>query len=165
MNPIIKYFNGEKAESYLFIVLGVISLIMALYFIFTLKTSFWRGIAIPFICVAILEFVVGFTIVNRSPKDIARVENLKDNEPGKILTEEIPRMEKVMHNFMMFRYIEIALIICGIILMYSYTKDALWRGLGLGLFIQASMVLCLDFFAERRGYIYLKYLTELTDKT
>jgi hypothetical protein len=43
-------------------------------------------------------------------------------------------------------------------------QDTFWRGLGLGLFMQASIVLCLDFFAERRGHIYVLYLQELIEK-
>lgn len=164
MNPVIKYFNGEKAESYIFILIGVIALAMALYFIFVLKTAFWKGLAIPFIIVASLEFIVGYTIVTRSPKDIIRVETFIQKEPLSIKTLEIPRMEKVMSNFVVFRYAEIALIILGIALMYSSMNDTFWRGIGLGLFIQASIVLCLDFFAERRGHTYLEHLKEFVEK-
>ena len=164
MNPVVKYFNGEKAESYIFILIGVIALAMALYFIFALKSSFWKGVAAPFIIVALLEFAVGFTIVTRSPIDTARVETFILKEPQSIKTLEIPRMEKVMSNFVIFRYVEIALIILGITLMYSSLNDTFWRGIGLGLFIQASIVLSLDFFAERRGHIYLEYLKELSEK-
>jgi hypothetical protein len=165
MNPVIKYFNGEKAESYIFILIGVIAMALALYFFFGLKTSFWKGVAIPFIIVALLEFVVGYTIVTRSPGDTARAETFIKKEPQNIKTLEIPRMEKVMSNFVIFRYVEIALIILGIVLMYSSMNDTFWRGIGLGLFIQASIVLCLDFFAERRGHVYLEYLTEFVGKT
>jgi hypothetical protein len=165
MNPVIKYFNGEKAESYIFILIGVIAMALALYLFFGLKTSFWKGVAIPFIIVALLEFVVGYTIVTRSPADTARAETYIKKEPQSIKTLEIPRMEKVMSNFVIFRYVEIALIILGIVLMYSSMNDTFWRGIGLGLFIQASIVLCLDFFAERRGHVYLEYLTEFVGKT
>jgi len=164
MNPVIKYFNGEKAESYIFILIGVIALAMALYFIFVLKTVFWKGLAMPFIIVASLEFIVGYTIVTRSPKDITRVETFIKKEPQSINTLEIPRMEKVMSNFVIFRYAEIALIILGMALMYSSMNDTFWRGIGLGLFIQASIVLCLDFFAERRGHHYMEYLKEFSEK-
>lgn len=164
MNPVIKYFNGEKAESYIFILIGVIALAMALYFIFVLKTVFWKGLAMPFIIVASLEFIVGYTIVTRSPKDITRVETFIKKETQSIKTLEIPRMEKVMSNFVIFRYAEIALIILGMALMYSSMNDTFWRGIGLGLFIQASIVLCLDFFAERRGYHYMEYLKEFSEK-
>jgi len=164
MNSVVKYFNGEKAESYIFILIGLIAFVMAIYFILGLKTSFWRGVAIPFILVAGLEFIVGYTIVIRSPKDIKRVENYIKSDPQNIKTLEIPRLEKVMNNFIIFRYVEIALIILGIALMYSSMRDTFWRGIGLGLFIQASIVLSLDFFAERRGHIYLEHLTELTEQ-
>jgi hypothetical protein len=163
-HPVVKYFNGEKAESYIFILLGVIAFAMALYFFFALKTSFWKGVSVPFIIVALLEFVVGYTIVTRSPKDIARVETYLQQAPKNIKTIEIPRMEKVLSNFVEYRYVEIALIILGIVLMYSSMQDTFWRGLGLGLFMQASIVLCLDFFAERRGHIYVLYLQELIEK-
>lgn len=160
MNPIVNYFNGEKAESYLFMFLGVIAFAMALYFFFSLNSTFWKGVAIPFLCVALLEFVVGFTIVKRTPSDLFRVENFMKHEPQNIKNIEIPRMEKVLHNFVIFRYLELILIGIGIILMYSSMNDIFWRGIGLGLFIQASIVLGLDFFAEKRGHIYLDYLQE-----
>ena len=69
-----------------------------------------------------------------------------------------------MRNFVIYRYVEIALIILGIVLMYSSMNDTFWRGIGLGLFIQASIVLSLDFFAERRGHIYSVYLQEVVNK-
>ena len=164
MNSVIKYFNGEKAESYVFILIGVIAFTIALYFFFALKTSFWKGVALPFIIVALLEFIVGYTIVTRSSKDSIRVQTYMTNEPQKIQMDEIPRMKKVLSNFVIYRYVEIALIILGIVLMYSSMNDTFWRGIGLGLFIQASIVLCLDFFAERRGHIYVVYLQELVEK-
>ena len=73
-------------------------------------------------------------------------------------------MKKVLRNFVIYRYVEIALIILGIVLMYSSMNDTFWRGIGLGLFIQASIVLSLDFFAERRGHIYMEYLQEFVEK-
>jgi len=164
MNSVEKYFVGEKSESYIFILIGVIAFVMALYFFFALKTSFWKGVAIPFIIVALLEFIVGYTIVTRSSKDIIRVQSYIINEPQKIQMDEIPRMETVLRNFVIYRYVEIALIILGIVLMYSSMNDTFWRGIGLGLFIQASIVLSLDFFAERRGHIYSVYLQEVVNK-
>ncbi|GEM56218.1 hypothetical protein B0A58_05500 [Flavobacterium branchiophilum NBRC 15030 = ATCC 35035] len=160
MNAIEKYFNGEKAESLVFIIIGVLALAMALYFIFVLKTSFWKGVAIPFIAVALLEILVGYIVFTRSPEDVNRVKTYVEKDPKSVQTQEIPRMEQVMHNFVVFRFVEIALIVFGIVLMYSTKNDTFWRGLGLGLFLQASMVLSLDFFAERRGHVYINYLKQ-----
>ena len=161
MNQIVKYFTGEKLESYLFLSFGILGLAISIFFLFALKSDFFKGIARPFILVSILEIIVGVTIINRSPKDIVRVEGYLTNKIELIQKTEIPRMEKVLHNFVIYRYIEITLIIIGIILMYAFKQNLLWNGIGLGLFIQSSIVLTLDYFAEWRGEIYLDYLRTL----
>ncbi len=163
MNPIVKYFTGEKMESFLFLGLGIAGLIIALVFLFVLKTSFLKAAAIPFILVSVLEIIVGLTLIIRSPKDVIRVENYLSNHKEMIQTTEIPRMEKVMQNFVIFRYVEIGLILVGIGLMYGAKNNAWWNGIGLGLFIQCGIVLLLDFFAERRGETYLVYLKSMVD--
>ena len=162
MNPVIKYFTGEKSESYLFLLLGVMGLAMSVYFILVNTASFWKGFAIPFVLVSILEIIVGVTLIYRSPKDIIRVENYIKNEQIKIKTDEIPRMEKVMRNFVIFRYTEVGLILVGLIIYFAFAKYDFWKGLGLALLIQASVVLTLDYFAERRGFIYLEYLNSIS---
>jgi hypothetical protein len=161
MNPVIKYFTGERLESFLFFGLGVAGVALAIFFFFSLKSSFFKGMAIPVILVSILEIIVGLTIIDRSPKDIMRVESYLSESREMIKKVEIPRMEKVMENFVIFRYAEIILIIAGILLMYGFKHNLLWNGIGVGLFIQSSIVLLLDFFAERRGEIYLSYLRSL----
>ena len=161
MNPVIKYFNGERAESYLFLFIGIVGLVISSYLFFLKASSYWKGFAIPFILVSVLEIIVGISLIYRSPKDIIRVENYIKNEQIKIKTEEIPRMEKVMKNFVVYRYVEIALIFIGAILYFAFANSDFWRGLGLALLIQASIVLTLDYFAERRGFIYLEYLNSI----
>ena len=163
MNPIVKYFTGEKLESFLFLSLSLLGIALAVIFLSVTKTSFTKGIAIPFILVSALEIVVGLTLIYRSPKDIKRVETYLSKKPEMIQTEEIPRMEKVMRNFVIFRYTEITLIIIGVILMYGARQNSLWNGIGMGLFIQSSTVLLLDFFAERRGEVYLAYLRTVVE--
>jgi hypothetical protein len=164
MNPIIKYFNAEKAESLLFIGFGICAIILSVYFFFLIKESFWKGLAIPLVFFSIVQIVIGTTIFTRSPKDNLRVENLLKYEPQKVQTEEIPRMEKVMKNFVFYRYFEIAMIFIGIILMYALSNYGFWKGFGLGLFIQCAVLLSLDFFAERRGHYYFEYLQSLVEK-
>jgi hypothetical protein len=164
MNPIIKYFNAEKAESLLFIGFGVFAILLSVYFFFFIKEIFWKGLAIPLLFFSIIQIVIGATIYTRSPKDNLRVETILKYEPGKIQSEEIPRIEKVMKNFVYYRYFEITMIFLGIILMYALSDYGFWKGFGLGLFIQCAVLLSLDFFAERRGYIYIQYLKELVEK-
>jgi hypothetical protein len=77
---------------------------------------------------------------------------------------EIPRMHKVMKNFVVYRNTEIAIILIGIFIYFAFAQFEFWKGLGLALFIQASVVLMLDYFAEKRGYIYLDYLNKFVNE-
>lgn len=163
MKFITDYFNAEKFESLFFMGIATIAFILGIYFCFFVKEPFYKGISIPIILIALIQMTVGTTVYFRSPKDIIKVENIIKNEYSKIQTEEIPRMNVVMKNFVIYRYVEIALMILGLIFFCYFPKQTFWKGLGFGLFIQAGLMLSLDFFAEKRGIEYLKQLTTLTE--
>lgn len=161
MYPIEKYFNAEKYESVLFVLVGFAAIVLATYFFVKVKQPFYRGMAYPLIAIALIQIIVGSTVYFRSPKDIAKVNEIVLTDKTKIQTEEIPRMEVVMKNFEIYRWVEIVLLVIGLIMFFSFLPMTFWRGVGLGLFIQAGFMLLLDFFAERRGEIYLEYLRTL----
>jgi len=70
-------------------------------------------------------------------------------------------MEVVMRNFELYKGIEIALLLVGVALTYAFRHKELVYGIGLGLVLQASLMLVLDLFAERRGDEYLAALRAL----
>lgn len=164
MEAIKTYFNAEKAESLLFLGFGIFAIILSVYFFFFIKDSFWKGLAIPLVFFSLVQIVIGTTIFTRSPKDNLKVENILKYEPQKIQTEEIPRMEKVMINFVYYRYFEITMMVLGLVLMFSLSNYGFWKGFGLGLFIQCAVLLSLDFFAEKRGYFYIEHLQTINQK-
>ena len=159
MNQIEKYFNAEKAESLLFIIVGLLAMIIAIYFIVIIKTPFYKGFAYALIAIALLQLIVGTTVYFRSPKDIIKVNNIIEyNDHLKIKSEEIPRMQTVMKNFIIYRWIEIVLIIAGVISIFVFPTLQFWKGLGAGFALQGILMLLLDLFAENRGKVYLNYL-------
>lgn len=158
MEVIKNYFNAEKAESLLFIGFGLLAILISIYCFFILKDNFWKGLAIPLVLFSLVQIAIGGIIYTRSPIDNLRVEYILKNEPQKIQSEEIPRMEKVMKNFVYYRYFEISMILLGVVLMFSLSNYSFWKGFGLGLFIQCAVLLSLDFFAEKRGHNYLQHL-------
>jgi len=117
--------------------------------------------AYPLIVIALIQIFVGSSVYFRSPKDIVRVDEIVQNNKAKIQTEEIPRMKVVIKNFEIYRWVEIVLLVIGLILFFYFQSMTTLKGAGLGLFIQASFMLLLDFFAESRGKIYLEYLQTL----
>lgn len=161
MNTIEKYFNAEKAESLLFILVGIAAIAVAVYFVLKLKQPFHNGMAVSLIAIALIQIIVGTSVYFRSPKDILRVNQIVQIEKSKIQQEEIPRMEIVMKNFVIYRWIEILLLIIGLVLAFTFSTQTFWKGIGLGLAIQSGFMLLLDYFAESRGAVYLDYLKQL----
>ena len=86
---------------------------------------------------------------------------MMQSDKSKISKEEIPRMQKVMKSFKLFKWIEIFLTVIGFSLFLFFPQNPLLRGIGLGLFIQAILMLAFDFFAENRGKSYLEFLQSI----
>lgn len=162
-----KYFTAEKSESLLFIIIGITAIVLALIFFFFLKTNFYKGMALPLLLIAIIQITAGVTVYKRSDDDRKRNTYSYDLNPSDLKNKEIPRMEKVNKNFVLYRWIEIALLLTGIVLIFLYrlnTERSFWFGLGVGLAIQAAIGLSADYFAEARAKVYTTGLKEFTTK-
>jgi hypothetical protein len=160
MDFIKTYFSHEKAESLLFIGAGVIGTLFSLYCWMSLRKPFYNGMAFPLLILGAIQLAVGTTIYLRSPKDMERILNYATLEPEKLQDEEILRMRTVMQNFMYYRYLELLFITAGILLMFYVSPSEFVKGVGFALFVEASLMLAGDYFAERRGEIYLQQLQQ-----
>ncbi|HTS45543.1 MAG TPA: hypothetical protein VMH01_14190 [Puia sp.] len=159
-----KYFIAEKNESLLFLALGIIAILLSVLFFSFLKTNFYKGAAIPLLAIGLIQAVVGYTVYART--DGQRIDNVYayDMNPGQLKSEELPRMKTVNKNFVIYRWIEIAFIGVGLALIFLYKsgpEKAFWFGLGLTLAIQAAIMLCADYFAEKRAGVYTTQLESL----
>ena len=162
-----KYFMAEKQESLLFLIIGIVALILSVLFFFFIKTNplFFKGVAIPLAAIGIIQCVVGYTVYARSNKqrmDIAY--NIGIEPSGYTKSEELPRMETVMKNFIIYRWTEIAFIVTGLIVFFLFRSNpdkTFWYGLGITLAIQGALMLWADYFAEKRGAVYTTELRNL----
>lgn len=154
-----RYFKAERWESLVFLFFGIVTVGFAAWFLMYFNEDLLTGAAYPLFAVGVIQLFVGSTIFVRSPKDIARVTAYVMNEPKKLKTDELVRMEKVNKSFRLYRAIESALLIGGTALYFIMkNKDLFWCGIALGLIIQSGLMLVADNFAERRAD---KYTDEL----
>ncbi|TMI65648.1 MAG: hypothetical protein E6H07_06985 [Bacteroidetes bacterium] len=162
-----KYFNAEKSESGLFMTIGIVAIVISIIFFFFLKTEFYKGAAIPLAAIGLLLGVVGYTVYKRSDNDRKQNVYAYDMNPSELKEKEIPRMQTVMKNFILYRWIEIVLAAAGVGLYFYFIRDIkhdFWRGLGIGLAVMALLALTADYFAEKRGHAYFKGLISFTTK-
>lgn len=154
------YFTEEKIESLFFIILGIISVSLSFVFLLIIKYSFYKGFAYPLLIIGFIQLMVGGIIYVRSPKDINRVNSIVIETPEKITTEELPRMKNVMKSFELYKWVELILIISGLLLFIVFFTSNLrfWKGFGLSLCIQAAIMLALDLIAANRATVYIEEL-------
>jgi Mg2+/citrate symporter len=154
-----KYFMAEKQESLVFIIVGGIAVLLALYFLLLHKGVLQKGLAIPLLAIGLLQAVVGFTVYTRS--DRQRIDNVYnyDMNPSRLQTVELVRMKKVNSNFVRYRWIEIFCLLAAAVLIWLNIKaggNRFLLGVGVGLAIQAAILLATDLMAESRAGQYTK---------
>ncbi len=165
---IYKYFIAEKQESLLFLIVGIVAVLLAVLFWFFIKSnpSFFKGAAIPLLAIGLIQIVVGYSVYSRTDKqktDIAY--NIGMDPVSYVKQTEQPRMKKVMQNFVIYRWVEIAFIITGLILIFLFKSNpdkSFWYGFGITLALQAIIMLGADFFAEKRGKVYTEELQKIS---
>lgn len=164
---IYKYFIAEKQESLLFLIVGIAAVLLAVVFWLFIKSSpsFFKGAAIPLLAIGLIQLVVGYSVYSRTDKQQKDIAYNIGMEPVNYVKQtEMPRMQKVMTSFVVYRWVEIACIIAGAVLVFMFrTKPdkSFWYGLGIALAIQAIIMLGADYFAEKRGKVYTAELEKL----
>ncbi|MCB0425129.1 MAG: hypothetical protein KDD13_10880 [Mangrovimonas sp.] len=157
MDSVLNYFNGEKIQCLIGLVISIAFIITSAYFLSTQK-ALLNGMAYSILPLAILLSIICIGVIVRVPKDIERVTTYYKEESVKLHTEELPRMEKVMKNFSIIKKIEIGVFLVGLVLVFMFWGNGLIKGVALGLIIQGIILFLFDYVAESRGVIYINFL-------
>ncbi len=164
---IYKYFIAEKQESLLFLIVGVVAVLLAVVCWFFIKSNpiFFKGAVIPLLAIGLIQMVVGYSVYSRTDKQKADIAYNIGMEPVNYVKQtELPRMKTVMKNFVIYRWVEIAFIITGLVLIFLFKSNpdkSFWYGFGIALAIQAIIMLGADYFAEKRGKLYVNELEKI----
>jgi type IV secretory pathway TrbD component len=162
-SDIEKYFGAEKSEAIVFIAAGVLAVLVSLIIMIWYRNAFNKGLVLPLVAVAIMHLAVGISVYGRADKQRTNNVYAYDMDPASLRDEELPRMQKVISNFVVLRWVEIVLASVGLLLIVLYRNSLehmFFFGVGVGLMIQALLSLILDFFAEKRAHEYVDGLKE-----
>lgn len=154
------YFEAEKSATMFFMIIGIITIIAGIVFLF-LKPRIFMGAAFPLIVVGIVQLVVGYSVYSRIDKQVSDVIYSYDMNPDYFKNKELPRMEVLTKNFTVYKSIELACIVIAIVLLwYNYRKQNIWLGVGAGLLLQGLIVFTGDLFAAQRADKYTNSIKE-----
>jgi len=162
-----KYFLAEKQLGLLFIIIGSAAVVLAIIFYFFIKAPFYKGAAVSLLLIGLIQLLLGCTVYNRSDEDRARNVYAYDMNPGQLKNEELPRIKKWLYNFTIIKWVEMALVVAGLVLVFYYRGNAektFWYGLGLALTIQVLILFIGDVVAEKRAKLYTTSLETFVNK-
>ena len=161
-----KYFIAEKQESLVFLVIGIAAIVVGLIFYFAMKTQVYRGAAIPLLILGLVQAIAGYAVYVKSDDQRVSQVYAYDMNPDQLKTIELTRMRKVKTNFLIYRWVEIGVLIAGIALIVIFRTEpkTFWLGLGITLTLMAAELFIADFIAERRAVFYTNLLDEFNRK-
>ncbi|MBS1545155.1 MAG: hypothetical protein JST14_16080 [Bacteroidetes bacterium] len=161
MDFIKNYFTAEKNESLIFIAFGILTLSFSVYCLLRWGDAFYKGFAVPVIFIGLIQLVVGETVYFRTDQQMETLEKLRHQDKPAFVADETRRMETVMKNFSLYKKIEVAFVVIGLLLIFLTPSREFWLGLGVGMLLQGALMLTADIFAERRASEYIKAALEL----
>lgn len=154
-----RYFAGERVESALFLLCAVAAGALSAW-LFAVGSPY-RAMAWPLLLIGLVQFVVGATIFLRTPGQAARLADRLRSSPSAYKAEETARLRRVQRGFVLYKRIEIGLLAVGLAFASIEGYGRTLYAVGMGLMLEAGLMLALSLVAERRGQRYLQTVETL----
>jgi hypothetical protein len=155
------YFRGERIEALYFIV--PIGLTMVAFAAVTLRAErggFAWGLAVPLLLFGVFAIGIGAAVGLRATGQVAAIEAGFQSDPGAMVADEFPRMQKVNDNWPIYIALYTALVLVGLGLRFGPKAD--WaHGVGPAIILIGALGFLIDGFAERRARPYTEALEVL----
>ena len=149
------YFAGEKRESLIFLAFGVASM-GAGAGLATRGDPLPRAAGITLASFGLVQAAGAIYYYLSIAPRVRSLDAQISADPAAFRRDELARIGGVNDRFVAFRYTEMALIAGGLgLVAVGHNNDSrASMGVGLGLSLQAALLLGLDVFAERRSHAY-----------
>lgn len=162
-SQLIFYFTAEKQGAILIAGIGLISCIFAAYL--WLSASSFRAMAWPLIIIGAGQIAIGAGLLIRTDPQVARLQEGLRANPQVTVESELARMAKVNRSFKVIEATEVVVILVGVLLaLFFRSRNLALASVGMGLFLQAAVLLAFDLFAEHRALIYTRWLIDLSQQ-
>jgi hypothetical protein len=155
-DPLLHYFAGEKAGAAVCLALGIGAVLFA-FWVFRSHAAF-RAMAIPVGLIGLAQLALGAGLWVRTDPQVASLQAGLTDQPQSARQSELARMERVNANFRVIEAVEAALILASLVLALAFRGKPTLTAVGMGLLLQASVMLAFDLFAEHRAHVYTAWL-------
>ncbi|MEZ4409826.1 MAG: hypothetical protein R3A52_25640 [Polyangiales bacterium] len=95
---------------------------------------------------------------------VAALHATMERAPSEMLSAETPRMRAVQRNFPIIEVVELVMLAVGVAMALGLKGRPYLSEVGMGLALQASVMLVFDLLAEKRGALYLAALLRAAER-
>jgi Na+/H+ antiporter NhaC len=155
-DPLTVYFAGEKQGGALCLALAAVSVAFSIW-VWRSHASF-RAMAWPLVLVALAQLGVGAVLLARTGKQVETLQADLTRNPVGARAKELARMDRVNANFKIVEILEAGTIAVALVMAFAFRGRPAITAVGLGLLVQAAVMLAFDVFAEHRAHIYTAWL-------
>ncbi|MBX3724111.1 MAG: hypothetical protein KF713_19850 [Turneriella sp.] len=123
-----------------------------------------KGIGYSLIGIGVIGLVVGGSVYLRTDNQLAKLEKQLETTPREYKTFEGARMERVITQFTILKIAELSIFAGGVATTVVGTtqKAELTTGIGIGLMLDAALLLLFDYFADARAQVYMQQIRDFT---
>ena len=148
-----RYFTAEKQMGLVFIVLAVIALAAALFFVLSQKTPFYRGASLPVFLFAGFLLFSGYGFYSRSDDRRIRDVYAFDMDPGHLSGKEVPRLQSMHRDISRIHLAGFVLLVLSAVAAYLLSKNSelsFWYGFACSLAVAALAACLITYFMASR---------------
>ena len=153
------YFTAERQGGFLLVALALAAIGFAVYLWVT--RSAFRAMGWPLVVLGVFQLVIGLAVALRTPGQVASLEQGLRTSLAATVSAETQRMNTINRNFRIIKIAEVAFIVLGLFLAVFLPHPSTWSAVGLGLLVEAAVLLAFDAFAHQRALVYTKWLQGL----
>jgi hypothetical protein len=154
------YFEAERYAGFLLIALATASIGFAAFL--WIHRSAFIAMAWPLVIVGVFQLGIGLTVALRTPQQVNQLEQGLQTSTTLTSAAELARMDRVNANFRIVKATEAVLIVLGLFLALYFAHPSTPAAVGLGLLVEATVLLVFDAFAHERAHVYTEWLRGLS---
>jgi hypothetical protein len=154
-----EYFTAERQGGFLLVALALAGFGFAA-FLWVTRSAF-LAMAWPLLVLGLFQVVIGLAVALRAPGQVASLEQGLRTSPAATVSAETQRMGTIDRNFRIIKVVEIAFVVLGLLLAVFLPHPSIWAAIGLGLLVEAAVLLAFDAFAHQRAEVYTQWLRGL----
>ncbi|HEX4984817.1 MAG TPA: hypothetical protein VFV71_01970 [Burkholderiales bacterium] len=151
-----EYFAAERQGGFVLVALALLSFGFAAFLWFA--RSAFLAMAWPLVILGAFQLVIGLAVALRTPGRVASLQQGLRVSPAATVSAETQRMGRVNRNFRIVKVVEVVVIVAGLLLVMLLAHPGTWAAVGLGLLVEAAVLLVFDAFAHHRALVYTQWL-------